>query len=43
MLHHFMNMNISKECRGYRVVSAFEVLMGKYSTISHPQQQRAGL
>lgn len=37
MLYHFMNIIIKKEYKGYRVVSAFEVLMGKVNTIPHLQ------
>lgn len=46
ILYHLMNINIKrkkKECKGYKVLSAFEVLKGKYNPISHLQQQKAGL
>lgn len=46
ILYQLININIKrkkKECRGYRVLSVFEVLTGKYNPISHLQQQKAGL
>lgn len=39
-----MTINIKKkECRGYRVVSAFAVLTGKYNPVPHLRQRKAGL